>query len=58
MAWRPLIIIEGPKEAMVLHKILEATVKQLRMHAPLKNVGETCSVYAVTAGRLHAILMN
>ena len=40
------IVIEGRKETTALHKIREGTVKQLRMHVPLKNVGETCSVDA------------
>ena len=39
LAWRPVIIIEGPKETMVLHNIMKATIDKLRRHAPMKNVG-------------------
>lgn len=39
LAWRPIIIIEGPQETAVLHNILEATVNKLRMHAPLRGFG-------------------
>ena len=39
LSWRPIIIIEGPQETKVLHRILEATVNKLRMHAPLRGFG-------------------
>lgn len=34
LAWRPVIVIEGPKETTVLHNIMASTVNMLRRHAP------------------------
>ena len=47
MAWRPVIVIEGPKEVTVLHNILANMVSQLQKHAPVQSVGAIpCSVGA------------
>lgn len=41
LSWRPVIIIEGPRETTNLQYIMEDTVKQLCMHAPMANAGTT-----------------
>lgn len=40
MAWRPVIIIEGPLETTVLHEILHDMVQLLCQHAPMKHTGQ------------------
>lgn len=39
MAWRPVIIIEGPRETTNLRHILANTVQQLCNHSPMANPG-------------------
>lgn len=41
MAWRPIIIVEGPKETTNLKHILRDTVTQLCMHAPMGSDGKS-----------------
>lgn len=43
LAWRPFIVIEGPKEPSRLHDILAHTVRELREHGPMKFVGVSIS---------------
>lgn len=39
LAWRPLIIVEGPKETTVLSGILARTIGSLQEHAPMAMAG-------------------
>lgn len=65
LAWRPIIVIEGPKETMVLHEILAATVRQLQAHAPMPTLGlfsypcrrVSCVVTYETIGHLPTLVV-
>ena len=56
LAWRPIIVIEGPKETTVMHKILAATVRQLQKHEPRPSLGIS-SIHKTNCDVSHATVL-
>lgn len=47
LAWRPVIVVEGPKETTALHGIMAQTIRELQEHAPVAMLGAgSCAIFA------------